>query len=130
NWTLILKKTTIPDNVASSDPCIINSFQLLDKARTDEDNILSRLAYIRLADVFDSLEKIVASDQRNEQLPARRPGYSNASVAIDIYIQAQEQVSLSRDEVKQRKRVARRWRTLAGPSPIFVIIYSKAAEGL
>ncbi|KAK4148941.1 hypothetical protein C8A00DRAFT_19307 [Chaetomidium leptoderma] len=126
----ILIGTTIPDNIASSDPYIINAFKLLDNARTNGDSILSRLAYIRLAHVFESLKKIVASDRRNGQLPARRSGYRNASIAIDIYIDAQEQAGTSREEVKKRNRVARRWRTLAGPSPIFVIIYSEAAEGL
>ncbi|KAK4201387.1 hypothetical protein QBC40DRAFT_324611 [Triangularia verruculosa] len=114
----------------NSDPCIINTFKFLDIARTGGDRILSRLAYIRLADVFESLKQIVASDRRNGQLPAQRSGYRNASIAIDIYIEAQEQAGTSRDEVKQRNRVARRWRTLAGPSPIFIIIYSEVAEGL
>ncbi|KAK4150024.1 hypothetical protein C8A00DRAFT_18380 [Chaetomidium leptoderma] len=130
SWVSILVQTPIPDNIGSSDPCIINAFKFLDIARTGGDRILSRLAYIRLADVFESLKQIVASDRRNEQLPAQRSGYRNASVAIDIYIEAQEQAGTSRDEVKQRNRVARRWRTLAGPSPIFIIIYSEAAEGL
>ncbi len=130
SWISILTKTTIPDNVTSSDPCILNSFQLLDQARTGGDKILSRLAYIQLAYVFESLQRIIASDRRNGQLPARRTGYRDASIATDIYIEAQGQAVTSRDEVKQRNRVARRWRTLAGPSPIFVIIYSEAAEKL
>jgi hypothetical protein len=129
SWISILTKTTIPDNVTSSDPRVLNSFQLLDKARTDGDKMLSRLAYIRLAYVFESLQEIVASDRRNGQLPAPRRGCGNASIATDIYIKAQQAVT-SRNEVKERKRIARRWRTLAGPSPIFVIIYSGAAERL
>ena len=130
SWISILTKTTIPDNVTSSDPCVLNSFQLLDQARSGGDIILSRLAYIQLAYVFESLQRIIASDRRNGQLPARRTGYRDASIATDIYIEAQEQAVTSRNEVKQRNRVARRWRTLAGPSPIFVIIYSEAAEKL
>jgi hypothetical protein len=88
-----------------------------------------RLAYNRLTHVFESPKKIVASYRRNGLLPSRRSGYGNASVAIDIYIEAQEQAGTSSDQVKQGSRVARRWRTLAGPSPIFVIIYSEAVEG-
>lgn len=130
SWVSILIRTTIPDNVASSDPYVTNAFKLLDNARTDRDFILSRLAYVLLAHVFESLKGIIASDRRNGQLPARESGYRNASVAIDIYLSAQEQAGTSRDKVKKRHRVARRWRTLAGPSPIFVIIYSEAAEGL
>ncbi len=129
SWMSIVIKTTIPDNVASSDPCVLNSFQVLDKARTDGDKMLSRLAYIRLAYIFESLQKIVASDRRNGQLLARRRGYRNASIATDIYLEAQQAVT-SRAEVKLRNRVARRWRILAGPSPIFVIIYSEVAERL
>jgi hypothetical protein len=129
SWISIVIKTTIPDNAASSDPCVLSSFQLLDKARTDGDKMLSRLAYIRLAYVFESLQKIVASDRQNGQLPARRRGYRNASIATDIYIEAQQAVT-SRAEVKLRNRVARRWRILAGPSPIFIIIYSEVVERL
>ena len=33
-------ETTMPDNIASSDHCVINAFKFLDKARTDGDNIL------------------------------------------------------------------------------------------
>lgn len=95
----ILIKTTIPNNIASLDPCIINAFKFLDKARTSGDNILSRLAYIRLVYVFESLNKIVASDWRKGQLSARISSYCNASIAIDIYIEAQEQVGISRDKV-------------------------------
>lgn len=130
SWVSILTQTAIPDNIGSSDPRVINAFKFLDIARTGSDGILSRLAYIRLADVFESLKQIVAAERQNGQLLAQRSGYRNASVAVDIYIEAQEQAGTSRDEVKQRNRVARRWRTLAGPSPIFIIIYSEAAEGL
>ncbi|OIW25499.1 hypothetical protein CONLIGDRAFT_635328 [Coniochaeta ligniaria NRRL 30616] len=124
--------TTVPDNEASSGLYALNAFRLLDKARTDGDYIRTRLAYIRLIDVFDLLEKIVGSSRRNGRLPTgkKKSGYRNPCVVIDDYLDAQEQAGISRDEVKNRKRVARRWRTLAGPSPIFVIIYSGAAEGL
>lgn len=94
-----------PEDVTTSDSGVINAFKLLDKPRTGRDNILSRLAYIRLAHVFESLEKIVASDRRNGRLLARKSGYRNASVVVDIYIEAQEQVGISRYEVKQRKLV-------------------------
>ncbi|KAK3897132.1 hypothetical protein C8A05DRAFT_48132 [Staphylotrichum tortipilum] len=129
----------MPENTRSSDACVINAFKFLDKARTDGDNILSRLAYIQLAQVFESLKQIIASDRLNGQLSVRRPGYGNASVAADIFIEAQEHIDTSRDEVKQVSLHARRWRTLAGPSPIvtarpvtpiFIIIYSEVAEGL
>ncbi len=130
SWVSIFTQTAIPDNIGSSDPCIINAFKFLDMARTSSNRILSRLAYIRLANVFESLKQIIACDRRNGRLLALKSGYCNASVAVDIYIEAQEQAGTSRDEVKQRNRVAWRWRTLVGPSLIFIIIYSEAAEGL
>ena len=85
SWVSILIKTTIPENIRSSDACIINAFRFLDRARTGGDSILSRLAYIRLAQVFESLKQIVASDRQNGQLSIRRPGYGNASIVADIY---------------------------------------------
>ncbi|KAL2023286.1 hypothetical protein VTK56DRAFT_3024 [Thermocarpiscus australiensis] len=85
NWVSILMGTTIPDNAARSDPCVINAFKLLDSARADGDIILSRLAYIRLAHIFELVKKIVASDRRNGLLPARISGYRNASVAVGVF---------------------------------------------
>ncbi|KAK4031187.1 hypothetical protein C8A01DRAFT_21562, partial [Parachaetomium inaequale] len=123
--------TTIPNNTASSDPYIINAFKVLDEARVNRDITLSRLAYIQLAYIFELLKEIVALDRRNGQLLPLRTGYYNASIATNIYIEAQEQASTSRNEVKQYSRVARRWKALVGLLPIFVILYySEVAEGL
>lgn len=129
DWITILTKTTIPSNIASSDPCVTSAFRLLDRARNGMDNTRSRLAYIQLMRVFESLEEIIASDRENGRL-LNRSGYRNASVAIDVYIKAQEQTNISRREVIERKRIARHWRTLAEPSPLFVLIYSEVAEAV
>jgi len=129
-WITILTKTTMPENIASSDPYIITAFRYLDEARIGKDSTRSRLAYIRLIHVFELLEEIVASDRENGRLRNRDSGYRNASVAIDVYISAQQQTNISRQEVIERKRIARHWRILAEPSPIFVLIYSEVAEGV
>jgi len=49
-------QTIIPNNIGSLDPYIINAFKFLEIARTSSNRILSRLAYIRLADVFELLK--------------------------------------------------------------------------
>lgn len=131
-WISILTQTTIPGNVASSDPCVIHAFRLLDNARGSGDPVRSRLAYIRLTQVFEAVEKNVARNRQHGRLPAekRTRGYRNACIAVDIYIDAQEQAGTSRADVKEYRRIARRWRILSGPSPLFIIIYTDAAEGL
>ncbi len=57
-------------------------------------------------------------------------GCRDASIALDTDMVAQDgppnQVS-DRRLLLERKRVGRRWKQLAGPSPFFLLIYSDAA---
>ncbi|KAH8742237.1 hypothetical protein F5883DRAFT_356082, partial [Diaporthe sp. PMI_573] len=126
DWMTILVKTTLPSGIKSSDPVITTTFQLLDSTINQGNAIRSRLANIQLLCTFKSLEDKIASEKRNGQIQGQR-GRRHASVAITIYQNAQQQ-TVSRRDLIERKRTARRWQTLAGPSPFFLIVYSEVAE--
>jgi hypothetical protein len=74
----------------------------------------------------------VAQDRQHRRLLAekRKRGYGNPSIAMDRHIDAQGQAGMSKTDVKEYRRIARRWKILSGPSPFFIITYTDVAEGL
>ncbi|CAH0020151.1 unnamed protein product [Clonostachys rhizophaga] len=134
DWVLLLGQTTMPDNLRSSDPRIIAAFEIVDRVIRGQDGtyLLRRLAYVQLMRMFTTLESIIRAERESGQVP-REPFYRDATIAIDIYMQAQEDCSHPDDlrrEVKERKRASRSWSSLSGPSPLFTMIYSDAAEAI
>jgi hypothetical protein len=59
--------------------------------------------------------------------------YTNASIALDIYMTAQEDLSnpdVLRQELQERTQVGKWWKTLSKPSPLLVLMYSEAADSI
>lgn len=134
HWSALLNETSPPDNITSADSRFITAFKTLDRVITAgeiDSAFLSRMAYVQLIRVMKLLEYRVAIDRQAGRLH-RRSGYQNASVVLDIYLSAQEDVSpsSSRLELIGRKRRAKRWSELAGPWPIFLLVYSEEAEDI
>ena len=131
NGAYLIRQTTIPINIKSSDPHILDAFRTIDNIiLSPKDELLKRIAYMRLMSVFNSLKKIVSADRSNG-LIHRATGYRDATIAIDIYASAQEKngdIPLLRRNLLERKRSARRWLQLAGSSPFLLIAYSNIAE--
>ena len=131
NGTYLIRQTTIPVNIQSSDPRILGAFRTIDNIiLTPKGELLKRIAYMQLMNVFNSLEKIISADRLNG-LIHRATGYRDATIAIDIYASAQEKngnIPLLRRNLLERKRSARRWLQLAGSSPFLLIAYSNIAE--
>ncbi|RSL64175.1 hypothetical protein CEP51_013191 [Fusarium floridanum] len=132
DWISLLSKTTLPSDIESSDLCIITAFKAVDSVICGNQGtyLLRRLAYIQLMRLFASLEAIIKSERDTGRI-FREPGYGNASIAIDIYMSAQESHLHPDDlrrELRERKRTGRRWRDLASLSPPFVLMYSEASE--
>ncbi|KAK0702694.1 hypothetical protein B0H67DRAFT_468601, partial [Lasiosphaeris hirsuta] len=127
-WASLSKETNISSNTNCFDPAIITSFRKLDHIITSKESspIMSRFAYIQLMRLFDTVEEIINSS-RQLGLIYRAAGYRNASIALDIYMSVQEGYTNSgyrRRQLLERKRTGRRWRQLAGPSPLFLLVYS------
>ncbi|KAM5357287.1 hypothetical protein ACJZ2D_016424 [Fusarium nematophilum] len=129
-WSKLLSDTTPPDDVLSTDGRFIGALRILDlaiAARENNARLLSRLAYVQLHRLMKFLERRVALDRRAGRFHRRR-GYQNASIVLDIYMSAQNHPSPSRRSLIERKCLAKRWNDLAGPWPIFVLVYSEEAE--
>ena len=131
-WILLLKKTTLPSNITSSDTAIATAFRAVDSVICERQGtyLLRRLAYIQLMRLFASLKDIIQSDRENG-LIRLEPSERVASIAMKIYLSTQEKYSNTgnlRNELKERKRSGRSWTDLARPSPLFVLMYSDSAE--
>ncbi|KAH6883936.1 hypothetical protein B0T10DRAFT_463297 [Thelonectria olida] len=108
DWISLLGKTMMPDDIASSDPRIIAAFKAVDRVICGHEgtHLLRRLAYVQLIRIFTTLESIIRSERETGWV-LRAPCYRDASVAVDIYMRAQEDRSHPDDlrrELKERKR--------------------------
>ena len=65
DWVTLLFKTTPPDGLKSADIRFVQAFRNLDNAiaRRRGNYLLSRLAYVQLMRLSDSLEQIVRSER-------------------------------------------------------------------
>ncbi|KAK0627106.1 hypothetical protein B0T14DRAFT_511794 [Immersiella caudata] len=134
DWVKLLRKITLPTNITSRDPRIIAAFKALDSVICGHGTImLRRLANVHLMQLFGSLEAIIKFE-RNIGRIHREPYYRDDHIAMDIYLSAQESHSNTNDlrrKLRQnRKRFSKRWNDLAITSPLFVLVYSDAAESI
>jgi hypothetical protein len=132
-WISLLRWTTLPENTASSDACILTAFQKVDSIiRGDSLHLLRRLAYVQLIRVFSKVESIIKTERDTKRMH-REPSYRNSSIAIDIYMNAQDSClhdGLLRRDLRERKRIGSRWNSLAVASPLFILLYKDSAESL
>lgn len=130
-WFRLLRDAAVPHNARSQDSRFVRAFKALDLAIKVPDSscpLLPRLAIVQLFHMIKTLEARVARDRKAGCI-ASRSGYRDASIALDVYASAQSQISPpSRNSLIHRKRLAKRWSELAGPWPLFVLIYSQEAE--
>ena len=126
-WMSLLRNTTLPHQISSSDDRVLEAFRALESVITDKlaNPFIARLAWLQLTHMLDAVENIVKSE-RARKIIHRAPGYGNASVVLDVYMSASK--GISRRTLIERRRTARRWERLAGPSPLLVLIYSNVAE--
>lgn len=132
DWTSLLRKTTLPPHVASSDTRVIAAFKAVDDVISEKQStrVLRWLAYIRLMALFDSLKPVVKSERENGEAHRER-GDRDISAILDIYENARRRCSntrASRNAIAEYRRTAKRVKTLAGPSPLFLLVYSEEAE--
>lgn len=132
DWVSLLFKTTPPDGLNSADVRFVQAFRNIDNAITGPggNKLLSRLAYLQLMRLSDSLEEIVRSER--EYGSGRQSGRGDASYVIEIYKKAQEHTGVDAKKLaalfRERRRIGRQWQRLAGPSPLLLLVYSNYAE--
>lgn len=132
DWRKLLVETEIPCNASSSSPHVIRALKVIDSVicGRQTSNLLRRLAHVRLMQLFSNLEDTIKLE-RESGLVIRGRYYRDASVALDIYMSAQEDPfdpDCLRRKLKERKRAGRSWQDLSKPSPLFVLMYSDATE--
>ncbi|KAH6869636.1 hypothetical protein B0T10DRAFT_418283 [Thelonectria olida] len=134
DWSSLKSETALPNIASSSDLRIIHAFKAVDSVICGRkgSTLLRRLAYIQLMRLFAFLEDVIRFERKTGQVVWGR--YSRgASVALDIYMSAQEDASNPdnlRRQLKERKRAGRSWEDLSKPSPLLVLMYSEAAESV
>jgi len=130
DWTFLLRQTAVTNHHVTSDSCLTTAFKVVDLIITGKagTKLLRRLAYIRLIQLFNDLEACIRSERHNLQRHALQKRV--ATVAIDAYMNAQDGVPGPnvRQMLRERKRIGKRWVQLAGPFPLFALIYSDEAE--
>jgi len=92
--------------------------------------LLSRFASIRLISLIDAYKAVAATD-RTQCDGSRGRGRGDATVAIDLYLQAKRKTAdkmLERGRILGYCRTGRRWKTLAGRAPILVFMFPNIAE--
>lgn len=92
--------------------------------------LVSRFASIQLSSLIDAY-KAVAAAGRTQSNSSRRRGCGDATVAIELYLEAKRKIS---GEISERGRIlgycrtGRRWKALAGRAPILVFMFPNIAE--
>ena len=112
---------------------IVAAFDRVDRFVKDDSisRFWSRFAYLQLKYAIDALKTAAATKDGLHRLVQRKKGYSNASLAIDLYLSAKRDTSggtLSREKLSEYRRLSTRWAQLAEESPIQMSAYSDAAE--
>jgi hypothetical protein len=134
DWIKFLRETSLPNGITSEDPRIVTAFRVVDNVICGQGTaLLQRLANVQLIRLFSAVKGIIKSERENWRVH-REPYYRDASIAMDIYMSAQEpQSNMTELRLKLkygRKRFSKRWSDLATLSPLFVLVYSSAAEAI
>lgn len=121
----------LPPNVASSDARVIAAFRAVDCAISgiQSTRTLRWLAYVRLMALCDSLKLVVRAERESGEAHRER-GDRDINAVIDIYENAQRPSNRQRprDAILEYRRTGKRVKSLAGPSPLFLLVYSDEAE--
>lgn len=129
-WVQLSCDTTLPKDIACTDPAVTRAFQAVDRVIEGSENRLARLGHTRLIRLLATLEGIIAADRRHGRIQTS-VGYRNASVALDLYIMARgEQQDCARSKLHKRTRTAKRWFHLGGNSPLLLFAHTDAAENI
>lgn len=95
SWVSLLRCTNLPENIPGTDNVVKSAFQTLDRiilAKDDTAVPVSRLAYVSLFKLRNSLKDIVDIGRSYGRIRGE-PGYRNASIVYDLYVDAQQNVS-------------------------------------
>ncbi|KAM5347527.1 hypothetical protein ACJZ2D_017211 [Fusarium nematophilum] len=133
-WVLLQLGAAVPSNVAEAKSSVVAAFHFLDSIINDGNHPrqLSRLGHVALTSMLDRLKGAIGASRRQGRLKSRS-GHRNASIAMDLYLDAQGAISnraQAKKQLNRRLQISRRWTELAGGCPLLLVIYSDAADRL
>ncbi|KAM7182935.1 hypothetical protein V8F33_013920 [Rhypophila sp. PSN 637] len=131
DWLSLLRDTTLPSIIPSSDPQYITAFKAVGSVIAGEQTtyLLLRLAHVQEMRLFDCLRAKIRSER--VQGLHRHSGVGDVTIAINIYKSAQEKYPDIQDLdgfVRERRRTGRRLVEFSGRSPLFLLLYSAVLE--
>lgn len=126
-WIELTKLTTLPPNTSSSNALVKNAFHAIGQAMASGD-IFARLANVRLFYFFKSLENLILSERKQGLLPSQSHRLRNTTIAITKLMEFEG--NLTRYQIMELKRQAKRWKYLAESSAFLLLIYSKRTESI
>lgn len=131
-WVTLLEETRIRDEGYLSPQSIMPAVNALERTITTDNpsNHISRIGYMQLSCFLDSLVERIKSDRIDGLLTTQR-GRGDMSTAIDLYVDAQKPATnkfVSRRKLQECRRIGRRWRELAKPSFLLLVIFTNDAD--
>jgi hypothetical protein len=127
-----LAKKPRVDHHSGIEGSVIAAFDTIQVLISGKDicRLLLRFAFIHLVQVIETYKAAAAKDRVDGRL-IKKVGERNITVAIDMYLEAKKQTSeegLPRKKLLDYYRRGKRWSSLAGPFPISVFLFSRAAD--
>lgn len=128
-WVPLLRRTTLPREVTSTDPRVAVVFRDLGQLVASPDVVIARLASIQLTRLMHSLKEKIKVDRQNGRIfPMKRTD----SVAVDMYLYSlgRHHDQVARRQAVRQLRMSKRWADLAKESPLLIITHSEKATKL
>ncbi|KAI2613360.1 hypothetical protein GGR54DRAFT_615479 [Hypoxylon sp. NC1633] len=123
-WIELTRMTTLPTNTPTNSPLVKNAFQAIGQAIASG-GLFARLANILLLRFLDSLESLIRSERKGGVNYGRMRNSTIAITKMNDFDQ-----NLTRRQIMELKRTAKRWRYLASSSVFILLVYSEATESI
>ncbi len=128
DWLHLLELTTLPAEIASSDPAVATRLGHLDSMIVgNHGKLIARLAHIQFLRVIETLEAIIAKERSSGFIEQRKDRESTKNAAYRKYREASTR-PVGAQQLYNLKRYCKRYQTLAGSSPLFILAYTDKVD--
>ena len=141
-WASLVHKSTLPTNAAAAEFDLGTAVSAIHSVILGKEatGLSSSFGYLQLSRFFDMLEHVIKRDRETQsshlgqlyEEKCRGMGRGNATIAIDIFLSAQNQAPggplAKRGAVLRARRVGDRWRHFVKQSDLLLLIFSDKAE--
>src|SRR3569833_3346743 len=119
----ILRRTTLPPGILPTDLRVRGAFEELDAHISNPEPLVSRLGYVQLTRLMNSLKSKIKADRQSRRVFQRK---KSNNIAVDLYLNARGQSSdqQSRQQTHRQHRKGKRVSDLSGGTPLLIITHS------